>query len=217
MEKFFKLIERVNTLAFFSAVVLAVCLLVWAAVGSIWSTKGRTSVVVPNEAKKETEVLSLTAWEFIPDFGVQVLKLQSTDGKSVGYEGEGRTHQARNLLFVGTDAQYSKWMLPDQSRALSRLESLSAQSGGPKAIYFESREVGSEASQSFSVNLVKPDGTGPVEVLKDVTHLVSRRVSGDVVHFIYQNSLEIRQAKVSLRTFEPLGNSLVAKMVEVPR
>jgi hypothetical protein len=64
---------------------------------------------------------------------------------------------------------------------------------------------------------VKPDGTGPVEVLKDVTYLVSRRVSGDVVHFIYQSSLEIRQAKVSLRTFEPLGNSLVAKMVEVPR
>jgi hypothetical protein len=217
MEKFFKLIERVNTLAFFSAVVLAVCLLLCAAVGSIWSTKGRTSVVVPNEARKETEVLSLAAWEFIPDFGIQVLKLQSTDGKSVGYEGEGRTHQVRNLLFVGTGAQYSKWMLPDQSRALSRLESLSAQSGGSKAIYFESRAAGSDASKSFSVNLVKPDGTGPVEVLKDVTHLVSRRVSGDVVHFIYQSSLEIRQAKVSLRTFEPLGNSLVAKMVEVPR
>jgi hypothetical protein len=64
---------------------------------------------------------------------------------------------------------------------------------------------------------VKPDGTGAVEVLKDVLHLVSRRVSGDVVHFIYQSGLEIRQVKVSLRTFERLGDSLVAKMVEVPR
>ena len=218
MEKFFKLIERVNALAFFSAVVLALCLLVWAAVGSIWDAKNRTSVVVPNEAKKESEVLSLVAWEFIPELGMQVLKLQSTNGKSGGgYEGEGRTHQVRNLLFVGTGAQYSKWMLPDQSRVLSRLESLSAQTGASKAIYFESRAVGSETTQPFSINLVKPDGTGAVEVLKDVLHLVSRRVSGDVVHFIYQSGLEIRQVKVSLRTFERLGDSLVAKMVEVPR
>lgn len=216
MEKIFKLIERVNALAFFSAVILALCLLIWAAVGSIWGVKGRTSVVVPNEAKKESEVLSLAAWEFIPDLSMQVLKLQSTDGKSGGYEGEGRTHQVRNLLFVGTGAQYSKWMLPDQSLVLSRLESLSAQTGSSKAIYFESRAVGSETTQTFSVNLVKPDGTGAAEVLKDVSHLVSRRVSGDVVHFIYQSGLEIRQAKVSLRTFERLGDSLVATMVEVP-
>ena len=217
MEKFFKLIERVNALAFFLAVVMALCLLIWAAVGSSWDAKSRTSVVVPNEAKKESEVLSLAAWEFIPDLSMQVLKLQSTDGKSGSYEGEGRTHQVRNLLFVGTGAQYSKWMLPDQSRALSRLESLSAQTGASKAIYFESRAVGSETTQPFSINLVKPDGTGAVEVLKDVTHLVSRRVSGDVVHFIYQSGLEIRQVKVSLRTFGRLGDSFVAKMVEVPR
>ncbi len=216
MEKFFKLIERVNALAFFSAVILALCLLIWAAVGSIWGVKGRTSVVVPNEAKKESEVLSLAAWEFIPDLSMQVLKLQSTDGKSGGYEGEGRTHQVRNLLFVGTGAQYSKWMLPDQSRVLSRLDSLSAQTGGSKAIYFESRAAGSKINEPFSVNLVKPDGSGAVEVLKDVSQLVSRRVSGDVVHFIYQSGLEIRQVKVSLRTFERLGDSLVAKMVEVP-
>jgi hypothetical protein len=215
LEKFFKFIDRVNALAFFTGVVLAAGLLLWAVGNSLWEGNAKTSVVVPNASAEKSEVLSLTAWEFIPETGVQVLKLQSTGGEANEYASEGRGYKTRNLLFVKSDGGESSWLFPDQSHLISRVERLTASDGRTKAIYFESRPAGEKSAPQFSLYLAKPDGASPVEVLKDIENIVSRRISGDVAHFIYQKGLEVKESKISLKSFEIQGEGLVAKMVKL--
>jgi hypothetical protein len=215
LEKFFKFVNRVNALAFFAGVVMALCLLLWMMGASLWDNKAKTSVVVPNAIEYKNQVLSLSAWEFIPEVGVQVLTLQSTGGEASEYASEGRGYKNRNLLFVKTDGSASTWLFPDQSHLLSRIERLTTSDGHTKAIYFESKPAGEKREPQFSVYLAKPDGTSPTELLKSVDHVVSRRVSGDMVYFIYQSGLEIREAKISLKSFESQSDNPLAKMVEL--
>jgi hypothetical protein len=215
LEKFFKFVNRVNALAFFAGVVLALGLLLWMIGSSLWDNRVKTSVVVPNASEESSQVLSLSAWEFIPEIGVQVLKLQSTGGEPDEYASEGRGYKNRNLLFVKTDGGGSTWLFPDQSHLISRIERLTAQDGRTKAIYFESRPAGEKSAPQFSLYLAKPDGTSPVEVLKNVEHVVSRRIAGDMAHFIYQSGLEIKESKISLKSFEAQSDNLVVKMVEL--
>lgn len=215
MEKFFKFVNRVNALAFFTGVVLALGLLLWMIGSSLWDNKVKTSVVVPNASEDSFQVLSLSAWEFIPEIGIQVLKLQSTGGEPNDYASEGRGYKNRNFLFVKTDGGTSTWLFPDQSHLISRIERLTAPDGRTKAIYFESRPVGEKSAPQFSLYLAKPDGTSPVEVLKNVEHVVSHRIAGDMAHFIYQLGLEIKETKISLKSFESQSDKLVVKMVEL--
>lgn len=215
MDKFFKFIDRVNALAFFAGVVLALGLLLWMIGSSLWDSKARTSVIVPNAAAEKSEVLSLTAWEFIPEIGVQVLKLQSVGGETGEYASEGRGYKTRNLLFVKSDGGASTWLFPDQTHLISRVERLAETDGRTRAIYFESRPAGEKSSPQFSLYLAKPDGASPVEVLKDIEHVVSRRISGDVVHFIYQKGLVIKESTVSIKSFSVVNDILVATMVKV--
>lgn len=215
MEKFFKFVDRVNSLAFFAGVILAIGFLLWAIGNSLWDTRAKTSVVVPNTSAEKSEVLSLSAWEFIPEIGVQVLKLQSVGGESSDYGSEVRGYKTRNLLYLKSDGGASVWLFPDQSHLISRVERLTALDGVTKAIYFESRGAESKASPKFSLFLAKPDGSSAVEVFKDVEHVVSRRISGDFAYFVYQSGLAIKESKVSLKSFEVLSDGVVAKMVEI--
>jgi hypothetical protein len=217
LEKFFKFVDRVNALAFFTGVVLAAGLLLWAVGSSLWEGRVKTSVVVPNESAEKSEVLSLTAWEFIPETGVQVLKLQSTGGEANEYASEGRGYKTRNLLFVKSDGGESSWLFPDQSHLISRIERLTDQDGRTKAIYLESRPAGEKNAPQFSLYLAKPDGSSTVEVLKNVEDVVSRRIAGDMAHFIYQSGLEIKEAKISVKSFDIQSDGVVVKMVEVSR
>lgn len=77
--------------------------------------------------------------------------------------------------------------------------------------------MGEKGAPQFSLYLARPDGTSPVEVLKNVEHVVSRRMAGDIAHFIYQSGLEIKESKISLKSFEVQSDGLVAKMVEITR
>ncbi len=172
-------------------------------------------MVVPNASAEKSEVLSLTAWEFIPETGVQVLKLQSTGGEANEYASEGRGYKTRNLMFVKSDGGESSWLFPDQSHLISRVERLTASNGRTRAIYFESRPAGEKSAPQFSLYLAKPDGASPVEVLKDIEHVVSHQVLGDSAFYVYQKDKEIRKAKVSLTTFEVKSSDLIASMREI--
>ena len=202
-------------MAFFTGVVLALGMLLWMLGSSMWDSKVKASVVVPNASADKAQVLSLSAWEFIPEIGVQVLKLQSTGGEANEYASEGRGYRTRNLLFVKAEGGASTWLFPDQSHLLSGIERLAGPDGRTKAIYFQARPAGEKGTVQFSLYLVKPDGTSPVEVLKNVEHLVSRRIDGDMAYFIYQSGLEIKESKISLNSFEVKSDGLVAKMVEI--
>jgi hypothetical protein len=213
LEKFFKFVNRVNALAFFIGVMLALGTLLWMIDGTLWDKKVKSSVVVPNASEKSSQVLSLSAWEFIPEIGVQVLKVQSTGDEPNDYASEGGGYKTRNLLFVKSEVGASTWLFPDQSHLMSRIERLTASDGRTKAIYFESRLADEKSALQFSLYLAKPDGTSPVEVLKNVEHVVSRRITGNMVHFIYQSGLEIKESRISLGSFEVQSDHLVAKMV----
>jgi hypothetical protein len=65
--------------------------------------------------------------------------------------------------------------------------------------------------------MARPDGTSPVEVLKNVDQVVSRRISGDAAHFIYQSGLEIKETKISLASFTSQSHGVVARMDMVRR
>jgi hypothetical protein len=106
-------------------------------------------------------------------------------------------------------------LFPDQTHLISRVERLTAPDGRTNAIYFESRPANEKGGPQFSLYLTKPDGASPVEVLKDINHVVSRRISGDVVHFIYQKGLVIKESTVSIKSFSVVNDILVATMVKV--
>ena len=179
---------------------------------SLWDSKAKASVVVPNASEDSSQVLSLSAWEFIPETGVQVLKLQSSGGESSDYSSERSGYKTRNLLFVKSDGGQSTWLFPDQSHLISRVERLTAPDGRTKAIYFESRTAGEQSSHEFSLYLAKPDGAAPIEVLNDIDHVLSRRISGDAVHFIYQKGFEVKESKISLKSFKVISSVLIAAM-----
>lgn len=216
MEKFFKFVDRINSLAFFTGVVLAAGFLLWAIADSLWDIKAKTSVIVPNASVEKSEVLSLTAWEFIPETGVQVLKLQSTGGEANEYASEGRGYKTRNLLFVKSDGGASSWLFSDQSHYLSRLERVTSAEGRTRAIYFESRTEAKKKDSSFGVFLAKPDGSMPVEVLHDITHVISKRIAGDFIHFVYQENLAIKESQISLKSFERMSDRAIANMIKIP-
>ena len=216
MEKFFKFIDRVNALAFFTGVVLAAGLVLWAVGNSLWEGKAKTSVIVPNASAEKSEVLSLAAWEFIPETGVQVLKLQSTGGEANEYASEGRGYKTRNLLFVKSDGGESSWLFPDQSHLISRVELIAAADGRTKAVYVESRGSPDKNGSSFEIYLASPGGSTPVEVLQGITHIVSKRVLGDSIHFVYQENLEIKESRISLKSFERTKGKTIANLVKIP-
>ncbi len=87
---------------------------------SLWDNKVKTSVVVPNATDEKNQVLSLSAWEFILEIGVQVLELQSAGVEASEYASEGRSYKSRNFLFDKTDGGVSAWLFPDQSHVLRR-------------------------------------------------------------------------------------------------
>jgi hypothetical protein len=216
LEKFFKFIDRVNALAFFTGVVLAAGLLLWAVGNSLWESKAKTSVIVPNASAEKSEVLSLTAWEFIPETGVQVLKLQSTGGEANEYASEGRGYKTRNLLFVKSDGGESSWLFPDQSHLISRVELIAAADGLTKAVYVESRGSPDKNGSSFEIYLASPGGSTPVEVLQGITRIVSKRVLGDSIHFVYQENLVIKESRISLKSFEITKEKTIANLVKIP-
>lgn len=196
---------------------LALGMLLWMVGSSLRDNKVTTSVVVPNASTDKGQVLSLSAWEFIPEIGVQVLKLQSTGGEAGEYASEGRGHSNRNLLFVKANGGASTWFFPDQSHLLSGIERLAGPDGRTKAIYFQALPAGEKGRVQFSLYLAKPDGTSPIEVLTNVEHVVSRRIAEDMAYFIYQSGLEIKESKIFLKSFEVKSDGLVAKMVEITR
>lgn len=212
MDKFFKFIDRVNALAFFAGVVLALGLLLWMIGSSLWDSKARTSVIVPNAAAEKSEVLSLTAWEFIPEIGVQVLKLQSVGGETGEYASEGRGYKTRNLLFVKSDGGASTWLFPDQTHLISRVERLTAPDGRTKAIYFESRPAIEKSGPQFSLYLAKPDGVSPVEVLKKVDQVITSKVVGNYLYMIYKKELIIRKTSVNLSDYKVISDEILVKM-----
>jgi hypothetical protein len=212
LDKFFKFIDRVNALAFFAGVVLALGLLLWMIGSSLWDSKARTSVIVPNAAAEKSEVLSLTAWEFIPEIGVQVLKLQSVGGETGEYASEGRGYKTRNLLFVKSDGGASTWLFPDQTHLISRVERLTAPDGRTKAIYFESRPAIEKSGPQFSLYLAKPDGVSPVEVLKKVDQVITSKVVGNYLYMIYKKELIIRKTSVNLSDYKVISDEILVKM-----
>jgi hypothetical protein len=215
LEKFFKFIDRVNALAFFTGVVLATGLLLWAVGSWLWEGKAKTSVVVPNASAEKSEVLSLTAWEFIPETGVQVLRLQSTGGEANEYASEGRGYKTRNLLFVKSDGGESSWLFPDQSHLLSRVERLTTPDGRTKAIYFESRLANEKGGPEFSLYLAKPDGASPVEVLKKVDQVVTSRVVGKFLNLIYKKELRIRKMVINMDKYEVISDEILVEMKKI--
>lgn len=165
--------------------------MLWAISNSLWDSKAKTSVV-------------------------QVLKLQSTGGESSDYASEGSGYKTRNLLFVKSDGGSSTWLFPDQSRFISRIERLTETDGRTKAIFLESRSASEKKVSTLGVYLARPEGSIPVEVLHDITHLVSKRISGDYILIVYQKYLEIKEARISLKSFERVTDKTIANLVKIP-
>lgn len=214
MQKFFKFVHHVNALAFFTGVVLALGLLLWMIGSSLWDNRVKTSVVVPNASEESSQVLSLSAWEFIPEIGVQVLKLQSTGGEPNDYASKGRSYKTRNLLFVKADGGGSAWLFPDQSHVISRIERLTAPDDRTKAIYFESRPAGEKGAPQFSLYLAKPDGTSHVEVLKEVDQVISKKIIGEKLNVVFQSGMAIKIAKIRLTSQEMESLATVAELAK---
>ena len=213
MEQFFKFVDRVNALAFFAGVVLAACLVIWMLASSYLEKKPITTVVAPQANEEKPQVLTLVAWDYIPELSIQLLKLQAQRNGASEY-GEGRRQtNTRNLLFVGNPHEGAKWLFPNQSQSLGRFERLTASDGSTKAIAFQAWPEAQKEVDEFSLYLVSPDGERLVEVLKNVTQILSQRKSGDVLRIIYQTGKEIREAKLRLSSFDVMSNKRVLTVV----
>ena len=223
MEKFILYVRRFNTIVIGIGLLL---LLGLATMGGIEVGKGffrseKKSVEVPQsqgqDAADSKESFVLRPTDFTSQAGNPVFKLLTESGGGRSYE-EGRGINVRNLLFFKNDSEKSKWLFPDQSLLLNRIESLKNGSES-EILYIEAERVkrkdqGESKRDSQSVYLVRMDGEGLEKALGDVEQTLRHRVVKNQLEIIYQSAQAVRLARFSLKDFTRISDVEVARIAK---
>jgi hypothetical protein len=152
----------------------------------------------------------------------QVLPVEGADTKRIQLEvrekgaafasGPNYRSDVRNLLFVTARESKARWLFDNQSNVILvsmplRERTRDGNKGPALAIYLEyaAKDSGINAQsmpEKSTVALTKPTGMGLVNVLTDVSRVLSYDLESDErVLIIYQTGKSIRQASVSLASF----------------
>lgn len=222
MERFFKGLRRVNSVLHLLVLLGVLGCTIWYATAlySWHQSRERTGDGGADTAAKEEERepvwLTLEDPETVTGTDIQMLRLTAE-----GEYGRRRDQTIRNILFLSARDHRGTWLFPahgslvletDQIRPW-RSDDLNAPT---KAIYiqFIPGDPGDAAGPSqydpSVIALAKSDGTGLVEVLRNVDEVLSHeQFDAESLLITYRNVDALRLARISLDTFAKLSDDLV--------
>ncbi len=225
MERIFSLIAKIN-----STLLLLVLLAGGVSVGwvlwtnSQWKSRGAIEVPASDSSSSKSVFLRFERIQKVTGSDTQMLLLSAEDTSRKVYSG-GSGSETRNVLFLTGTEKKARWLFQSQSNLILVTEQLREESDNErraptKLLYFEfipkdTNGDGKINSQDPStVGLSKPDGTGFVEVLRDVTRVLSHELIDDkVLSIVFQSRQAIRHATFSLSSFAKVSE---AEIVAVP-
>lgn len=217
MDRFFKTVQRINSLAILIALLAVLAGIAWALVNDY--KKSTSTVRAPNETIGSSLFYSLTMGDYLEQNGIQILRLDASGKQKLDYEGH--HSQTRNLLLISENRPTALWLFKDQSQRIDLVEKLPKPEGEKaKALYIEVTPLiktdsldGTE--DNLTIYLAKPNGDKPLAILKKVDKVIGRKLVGDMLHLIYQQGLSVRNAQISIIDFKMQSDQEVAKMTNV--
>jgi hypothetical protein len=224
MERFFKVIRRVNSILFL-LVLLGVggCTIWYALYLYDWYQRAEHAsavdggaVATDEEDARDPVSLMLGDAETVTGTDIQMLRLLAEDEY-----GRRRDQETRNILFLSASDHRGTWLFPGHENLILETDQIRPWRGDDlnaptKALYIRfipgdpEHAMGPSQYDPVAVALSRSDGTGLVEVLRDVDEVVSyEQFDADSLSITYRTLEELRLARISLDTFAKLSDDLV--------
>lgn len=225
MDKFIVYVQRFNTLVIGLGLLLLVAMATWGGLEGAkgWLRSEKKTVEAPETSGQEgdrKETFSLLPTEYSTADGALVFRLQS-NGEGRAYD-EGRAMHNRNLLFFRETGEKPRWLFPDQTLVLSRIEAYKSGAGEEDTLLIETEprwrsEAKGDSRQTRDVYLVHMDGSGLQKVLAGVEQTLSHKTVKGHLQIVYQSADAVRMARISLREFQTKSDVEVARIETLRR
>jgi hypothetical protein len=217
MERFFRVIRRLNSILFLLVLLGTGGSTVWYAT-VLYQWRHPRDVAVAAEDEADPILLGLGDAETVTGTGTLMLRLT----------GEGhyrRSEEIRNILFLSIADHRGTWLFPSHDNLILetdqirpwRADDLNAPT---RALYFQfvpgdpEHAMGPSQYDPFTIALAKSDGSGLVAVLQDVDEVLSyQQFDADSLSIVYRDLEELRLARVSLDSFAKLSDE---RVIDVP-
>ncbi len=212
MPKLFDAIAKLNSVLFLCLLLISIF-----AVSFIffdnnrWRNRGAVEVRESASPNEPAMLLNVERLESILGANTQMIRL-TTEGKSEKFSSGGNDNQIRNILFLTGKEKEARWLFADHKRLILNVSQLRDErrdliESPTKALYFEFVEVDNNndgkltASDSINIALTQPDGTGFLEILKNINRVHSHDIlDKEFLSIVYQKSNTIRHAKFTIKS-----------------
>lgn len=207
MDRLFSIITKINSVLLLLVLLGAAGSIAWMTLqSSHWQRRGAVEVAESKSEVKKSILLNFERVENIKGTDTQMMRL-TTQEKSAKFSSGGYGGETRNILFLNGADKNARWLFEDHKNlvlttAQLHEESSSAKEQSTKALYFEyvsadSNKDGSLSTDDHSsVGLTKPDGSGFLEALRDVSRILSYGMLDEQhLSIVYQKGNVVRHAK----------------------
>lgn len=158
--------------------------------------------------------------------GTRIFQLGTRNETGKLGSGSGYHPRNRNLMFLRDADGSTSWLFPTNQNLIMDFSQLPREaefgSASTKALLvsYIAADTNGDGSlddqDSFSIAFVKPDGTGFVNVLDNVKHVVMSDLTGSDAVVLYQTGAELLLARVSLDDFKLMETKPIASVVTTP-
>jgi hypothetical protein len=218
MERFFRIIRRVNSILLLVVLLGVGGCAIWYGLALYHWYHPHDRAIAAAEEEDEPDPVSLTLGdaETVTGTDIQMLRLTTDD-----QYGRHQDQQTRNILFLSAGDHRGTWLFPTHDNLVLETDQIrpwrSDDFNAPtKALYVQfipgdpEHAMGPSEYDPFTVALARSDGTGLVEVLRDVDEVLSyEQFDAESLSITYRNLEELRLARVSLDSFAKLSDDLV--------
>ena len=214
MERLFVIIGRINSILFLVILLgIGVSIALMMSENNRWQRRGAVEVTDGKSGSKKPMLVSFEKIENITGANVQMLQL-TTKEKSEKFSSGGYGTETRNILFLAGTENAARWLFKDHKNlilvaAQLREESIYSKKEPTQALYFEyvAEDTDSDGKLSSTdrsnIGLSKPDGTGFLEVLHDVSRVFSyEMLDHQYLSVVYQKGTAVRHAKFSVASMK---------------
>ncbi len=216
MERLFVIIGRINSILFLIILLGAgISIALMMSESNRWQRRGAVEVPDGKSGSKKPILVGFEKIENITGANAQMLKL-TTYEKSEKFSsgGYGTETEIRNVLFLTGTEKVARWLFKNHKNLIfvaSQLgeESIDSEKEPTQALYFEYVAADTDGDGKLSsadrsnIGLSKPDGTGFLEVLHDISRVFSYEML-DQQHLsvVYQKGATVRHAKFSVASMK---------------
>lgn len=214
MERLFIIIGKINSILLLLVLIGAAGTIIWLNIESGQSRRrGQIEVPEAEAGGKKQILLNFEKVENITGGNAQMMRL-TTQEKSAKFSSGGYGNETRNVLFLTGTEKVARWLFKDHKNLIlvtSQLQTnLGCSSESPtRALYFEfvTKDTNGDGSLSATdhsnIGLTKPDGTGFVEILHDVSRVLSyEMLDQKLLSIVYQKGAVVRHAKIEVGTLK---------------